>query len=165
MKDKVNLYRKIFIILFIIYIAFLLFVIVLKFPTGLAKGTINIWLDGGTINRLSPQLIPFKTIIFYVRHVQAVYDWFFKNLACNVIMFMPYGFLVPLISKKKINIGRKIIISGCIFSALIEVFQYITALGLCDIDDVILNTLGVLLGFGIYKITKNVLIKFKRSKV
>lgn len=165
MREKYNLYRKIFItIIFIMYIILLLFVIVLKFPTDMIRGVINAWLDGGDVNRLPLQLIPFKTIIFYVSHVQTIYDWFFKNLACNVIMFAPYGFLVPLISKK-INIGRKVILSGCIFSVLIEIFQYITALGLCDIDDVILNTLGVLLGFGIYKIAKNVLVKFKRSKV
>lgn len=165
MNKKFKLNRVILVTLFIIYIFILLFVIVLKFPIGLAKGTITTWLKGGEITRISPQLIPFKTNIDYIKNIHSFNDWFILNVTCNIIMFMPYGILLPAILKKKDNIGRKVILSGCILSVLIEIFQYITALGVCDIDDVILNTLGIALGFGLYNIAKNIITKLKRSKV
>ncbi len=139
-------------ILFAIYIAALILVIILKFPTGMVSSAIKYRMDGGNFGRVAPQFVPFKTIISYVSQVQTVSDWFFENLACNIIMFMPYGFLVPMIIKKQKFLCFRVIVSGGFLSILIEIFQYITALGVCDIDDVILNTLGTALGFGIYKI-------------
>ena len=128
----------------------LLGVIVLKFPTDMVWHTIYTWIQNGTISRMSPNLIPFKTIVAYASNVQAVYDWFFKNLACNILMFIPFGLLLPWFAKRKK--ARHIIVSGLIVSVLIEIFQYATALGVCDVDDVILNTLGVAIGYGIYAI-------------
>ena len=152
MKKIYDLIKKYSILLFSVYLAFLVVVIILKFPTGLVSGTIKSWMNGGTFYRMTPQFVPFKTIIEYVGMVQSIHDWFFKNLACNLIMFMPYGFLLPFMIQRKKRTGIKVVLSGCIASAAIEVFQYMTALGLCDIDDVILNTMGVALGYGIYKI-------------
>lgn len=152
MKKIYDLIKKYSKILFLIYMAFLIVVIILKFPTGLVRETIKSWMNGGTFYRMAPQLVPFKTIIEYVGMVHSIHDWFFKNLACNVIMFMPYGFLLPFIIQWNKRTGIKVALSGCIVSVVIEIFQYVTALGQCDIDDVILNTVGVILGYGIYKI-------------
>ena len=143
-----QLIRKISKPLFIIYLVLLILVIVLKYPTTLVVSTVQAWRRGEAVCRMAPQLVPFRTTIFYVKHVQAVNDWFFKNLACNLIMFMPYGFLLPMFAKK--NKRLRVILSGCIVSVMIEIFQYITALGQCDIDDVILNTAGVAIGYFIY---------------
>ena len=128
----------------------LILVIVLKFPTSLVINTFNSWQHGDKIFRLQPQLIPFKTIIDYLDQVQAVHDWFFKNLAANVIMFIPFGLLYPLCIKNNRHLGVKIIMSGIMLSVFIELFQYIAAIGQCDIDDVILNTAGVVLGLLLY---------------
>ena len=149
-------------VLFALYMVLLVLVIVLKFPTGLVSGTIQSWKSGGEFHRMAPQLIPFQTIIEYVSQVHSLNDWFIKNLVCNIIMFMPYGFLFPFIMKGDKNIGVKVILSGCMVSVVIEIFQYVTALGQCDIDDVILNTVGVVLGYAIYRIIDIVIIK--RSK-
>lgn len=139
-------------ILFLIYMGFVVLVLVLKFPTGLVTSTVKVWMNGGDVVRMEPQLIPFKTVIYYVQQVRAVHDWFFKNLSCNIIMFIPYGFLTPLFMRECKHMVLKVLGSATILSILIEIVQYVGALGLCDIDDVILNVLGALLGYGIYKL-------------
>lgn len=68
----------------------------------------------------------------------------------NVVMFLPLGFLVPLIWK---GIGKfsHILITGADFSLLIELSQLFSYRG-TDVDDLILNTLGAAVGFLLYKI-------------
>lgn len=61
----------------------------------------------------------------------------------NIAFFVPYGILFPL---KKWNV---VLISACAFSILIEAAQYFSRLGLCELDDVICNTLGAMIGFWI----------------
>lgn len=138
--------------IFIIYMAVLILVIILKFPTSLVTDTVKLWMEGGRMDRLQPQLVPFKTIIFYIQNVQAVYDWFFKNLAANILMFMPFGFLYPLLIKKEYRKGWRVALVGGLVSTLVEIFQYVMAIGQCDVDDVILNVTGVCIGYGIYKL-------------
>lgn len=104
---KMNKKEKIFHIcvsgIFALYLGILFIVIVLKFPTGLVSNTIKGWMKGAEVARLTPQLIPFKTIIPYIQQARAITDWFVKNLACNIIMFMPYGFLYPFVMEKSIQ--------------------------------------------------------------
>lgn len=59
----------------------------------------------------------------------------------NVLLFIPFGFLFPK------NTLRLEMISGFLLSMGIEAVQYFGCLGLCELDDVICNTLGSLAGF------------------
>ena len=75
------------------------------------------------------------------------------NLGGNVIMFIPLGFLLPRAFKKLNKLFR------CFFTAtliiiLVELTQLFTLLGSCDIDDLILNMVGIVLGFICHKIFK-----------
>lgn len=137
-------------ILFVVYMMLVILVLVLKFPTGMVSGTVRQWLDGEEVVRITPKLIPFDTIIAYARNVQVVSDWFFKNLACNLVMFIPHGFLLPLFIKECKHPVVKVILYVAMISVCIEVFQYIAALGVCDIDDVILNVISAMFGYVIY---------------
>lgn len=67
----------------------------------------------------------------------------------NVVMFLPFGFLVPLIWKE-MGKAAKICASGIAFSLLIELSQLLSSRG-TDVDDLILNTLGTAVGFLLYK--------------
>ena len=159
---KMNKKEKIFHIcvsgIFALYLGILFIVIVLKFPTGLVSNTIKGWMKGAEVARLTPQLIPFKTIIPYIQQARAITDWFVKNLACNIIMFMTYGFLYPFVMEKSIQKNcRRTILSAFILSVCIEIFQYISAFGHCDIDDVILNTVGAAIGYGLYLIAVKII--------
>lgn len=67
----------------------------------------------------------------------------------NFMLFLPFGILLPLCLSK----ARKswvCMLSGCLISIVIETVQYITQRGNCELDDVIMNTLGTAAGWGIY---------------
>lgn len=68
----------------------------------------------------------------------------------NVVMFLPMGFLVPLIWKGMRKLSN-IIVAGAALSLLIELSQLFSYRG-TDVDDLILNTLGAAVGFLLYKI-------------
>lgn len=96
---------------------------------------------------LSFNLIPFKTITAYLSWIgnENIDVWFF-NLFGNVLAFMPMGFLLPLVFKKLKSPGA-IVLAVLITSSVLEIIQLVAKLGIADIDDVILNTLGGFLGY------------------
>lgn len=67
------------------------------------------------------------------------------NLFGNIAMFMPIGFLLPLMSRKMQH-GIRAILVGSFLSVLIEFLQVFLRRG-TDIDDVILNTIGTVIGY------------------
>lgn len=71
------------------------------------------------------------------------------NLAGNIIGFIPFGVMLPMLflSARK---AWKVMALGFEVSALIEVSQLIWRVGCCDVDDMILNTCGVFLGYVLY---------------
>lgn len=147
MKNKRKEWKKITILFFIIYLFLLFLILVFKFPTGMTVETLKNLIHGEAVTRLAPQWVPFWTIADYVKKAHAVNDWFVKNLVGNVALFIPYGILIPCFSKWN---GWKVVLSGCFLSVFIEILQYATALGQLDIDDVILNTFGVMVGYVSY---------------
>ena len=70
----------------------------------------------------------------------------FLNLAGNVIGFLPFGFFLPILSRRLRN-GVLVTMSGFGLSLLVESIQLIFKVGCFDVDDLILNTLGVLFGY------------------
>ena len=75
------------------------------------------------------------------------------NLAGNVLLFIPLGYLLPRIWKKQENFFR--FFFTCAVSILIvELVQLFTLLGSFDVDDLILNLGGMTLGFLFYHLTK-----------
>lgn len=68
----------------------------------------------------------------------------------NLISFIPLGVCFPLI---KTNLSSlRIVGTGFLISLLFECLQYILAIGITDITDLTLNTLGVCVGLLIYQI-------------
>ncbi len=81
------------------------------------------------------------------------------NLLGNIVCFMPFGFLLPTISKKKNNNNFivNIFIVTCftfLFSTVVETVQLVTKVGAFDVDDIFLNTIGGILGYIVFKILK-----------
>ena len=70
----------------------------------------------------------------------------FLNLAGNVIGFLPFGFFLPILSRRLRN-GAVVTALGFGLSLLVESIQLVFKVGCFDVDDLILNTLGVLLGY------------------
>lgn len=71
----------------------------------------------------------------------------FRTWLMNVFLFVPLGLSLPFILPDKIP--HKVILTvtlAALFSLTIEYLQYRYALGYCEADDIIMNTLGTLLG-------------------
>ena len=72
---------------------------------------------------------------------------FLKEIIANIFMLFPVGLLLPvLLTKNK----RKTIPIGIGISASVELLQLVTKTGMCELDDLIYNTLGLLIGYGVY---------------
>ena len=84
--------------------------------------------------------------------VNGMHFFWFKQIFFNVLLFVPFGFLLPMISKHFKNPIIAVTI-GCLFSGMIEIMQYITGRGLTEVDDVITNTIGAAVGVAMYWIT------------
>lgn len=76
----------------------------------------------------------------------SVKNWL--NVLLNVAMFVPLGFLLPLISGKLRKWYLPIGIGFCL-SFAIELFQLWRGTGVCDIDDLFANTLGTVIGYAV----------------
>ena len=99
---------------------------------------------------------PLKTIRLYITLLQGSDGYLvrhaFINLAGNVIMFVPIGYLLPRIWRKFRSFFGVFIIT-VIFIVLVESLQFFTGLGSCDVDDLILNVPGAMIGYLLWKLT------------
>lgn len=111
-------------------------------------------------------LIPFLEIHrFWVYREQIGIRNVFLNLAGNVIGFIPFGLALPIIFRRQVK-GKTVVLLGMTMSVLVEAMQLIGRVGSCDVDDVILNTLGAFLGYIIYKAVRllyTVIVRIKSS--
>lgn len=107
-------------------------------------------------------LIPLKTIVSYIRDMfSSLLDssTIFYNLLGNIVCLMPLSFFVTLLFNK-INTLKKFLIVVFSFTFGIEIIQFLTMCGSCDIDDIVLNTFGAIIMFKFLKIESvNNLIK------
>lgn len=100
-------------------------------------------------NRLSKvNLILFEEILEMLRH-GSLYNAFY-NIIGNIVWFIPLGYLIPFICKDLSSIGIIVRVSMLI-SFSIEIMQFIFRTGISDIDDILFNTIGGMLGYIIFK--------------
>ncbi|MBQ6569260.1 MAG: VanZ family protein [Clostridia bacterium] len=95
-------------------------------------------------------LVPFKVVgqTYREAFVYGHINYFIINFLGNIIMFMPFGFAIPLLWKIE---GKKVILIGLCCSCFIEFCQLFLSRG-TDVDDLMLNTLGTALGYLLYKL-------------
>ena len=91
-----------------------------------------------------------------------------KNVLGNVVLFFPLGFLLPVVYKPMRNFRICFVISFGT-SLLIEICQYEFAERIFDVDDILLNTVGSIIGWLIFKILhwaySLVFIKIKGKRI
>lgn len=75
---------------------------------------------------------------------------FLVNLVGNLVGFMPFGFFIPMLSKKKKFF--QVLLLSFQFTLTIEMIQLFTKVGIFDVDDLFLNTVGGVLGYICYRI-------------
>lgn len=83
---------------------------------------------------------------------------FIRLFVGNIVWFVPWGFLIPMIYK---NNKFFVFLSGFAFSLAIEILQFALKKGLFEIDDLILNTIGAILGYSLYLCTRKIMCKNK----
>ncbi len=129
------IFRKIYRIFILPYTIFLLYLMFLGF--GREQHEANI-----------VRLLPFVSTILFVQNTTS-WESIIINLFGNIIMFIPFGFLGWL--NAKYFSFKKLIVDFLSALIIVEALQYLTRLGVFDIDDLALNSLGVWIGFQMRK--------------
>jgi glycopeptide antibiotics resistance protein len=104
-------------------------------------------------------LQPFKTIRFYLTE-QADFLIAFYNLGANIGLFIPFGVYYCYVTKNA-TISKLIFLSIGVIG-IIEGLQFITRRGSLDIDDLILNVLGVTIGYIVSPVFQKVFVMKER---
>ena len=94
------------------------------------------------------RLVPMVSTFNFVKGT-IVLKTVITNVFGNILMFMPFGFLGIVFPK--LNNFPVLILDFLFAIILVESLQYFTRLGVFDIDDVLLNTFGVAIGFWVYR--------------
>lgn len=98
----------------------------------------------------------FKEIHRFWYYREAVgFSWAAINLFGNVVCFLPFGFFVPILKKKRMNLFVMTFCTFC-FSLLIETLQLVLKIGVFDVDDLFLNTVGGAVGYILYVIARGI---------
>ncbi|MDD2392136.1 MAG: VanZ family protein [Bacilli bacterium] len=138
-KKVVNFHNELMMFLFGIYVLCIFYVVTFQD------------VDWSTSN-----FIPFKEIFRYDFGTRL----FYKNVIGNMMMFMPYGlFITYFLKTKKVSL---ILFLSFILSLTIEITQFFIG-RVFDIDDIMLNLIGALIGFYLFRIINY--IKQKLPKV
>jgi glycopeptide antibiotics resistance protein len=143
-------------IIFLAYIAILVKVMVFKGIPAIKVEQLMLNF-GGTDSGHGPNFVPFATIGPYLLGYKG---WIIAgiNLAGNIVLPLPIGFLAPLVYPKMT--WKKALMLAVATGLSIEIMQTVLHVGIFDIDDVILNAFGVMIGYFAFRIIS----KWARAK-
>lgn len=134
-------------VLFVLYILLLIYLLFLSEDYGRKNFVLR---------EYRYNLIPFQEICrFWIYRKKVGYFAAFLNLAGNVIGFLPFGFFLPIFGHRFRN-GWLIGLLGLSLSLSVECIQLICKVGCFDVDDLILNTLGAVLGYVIFAVSNRI---------
>ena len=128
--------KAIFLTVFAIYILSLLYLTIFRFNFYYDERRLNLTLFIGLIN------------VFR----NAGIGEFLRQFLGNIGWFVPLGFFLPVLIKRKSLLITAAI--GLAFSFFIEVTQFVFYKGVAELDDLILNTLGAVIGYLLYRLSK-----------
>lgn len=103
------------------------------------------------------RLKPLASTIYFVSNSLFWRD-IIINLVGNLVMFVPFGFLGWIFPR--LNQYKTLVINFVFVLIIVESMQYFTRLGVFDIDDVLLNSIGVSIGYYL-KLRIEKLLSFK----
>lgn len=134
MERKLNVTK----IIFAIYGLFLIWLILFKMAFSLDDIP---WFS----RTRSVNLIPFR----YITDVGNIHT---KEVVMNVIVFIPMGVYLKMLAVS----SKKAVLLGAVSSLAFELSQFLFAIGACDITDIITNTLGTVVGVGLYALLRKI---------
>lgn len=141
-------------IVFIIYISVLIYFVFFSDRYGRLEG----------YSEYRYNLTPFMEIHRYLEYSD-YFTWenLITNLAGNILVFSPMGILIPIFMKRRVGI---LYIGGASFllSFFIETVQLVFKIGVFDVDDLMMNTAGGLIGYLVYRISQTVYRFYLKKK-
>ena len=140
-KQQKDIIRKGSWFLFLIYMAVMVYF--LFFSEGFHR-------TGGTLYQYNLDL--FREIergFWCLEHGNIQY--FIVNVVLNVVAFVPFGFILPIISPKNRRLLNVFFLS-LEMTLAIEILQMVFQVGIFDVDDIFMNTLGGTLGYILYEL-------------
>ena len=143
--------------LILVYICIMVVARITLFPMELRDGHVQPLLF--SLEKMLPprlNLLPLVNILNYETLWESRI-----NIIGNITMFIPIGVIFPAVYKKTLNTPGKAIAAGALFSLTIETLQLFFFERMTDVDDLILNTLGYVIGYGLYLLAKKL---FKDKK-
>ena len=103
--------------------------------------------------KANSNIIPFFSFYVFITtpyKSAVVVKYFIINLASNLLLFLPWGLLLPSIAGKLRSFGRFFVFTSIVI-VIIELLQLFLMLGSADIEDYLLNILGASVGFWLNK--------------
>src|SRR5829696_1515705 len=136
--------RALTIFLFIVYLVILVKIVLFKGALfyQVVPGTDDYRINSQNKTYYGYNLVPFRTILsFLTLHPSTSTSAKVFNLLGNIALFIPFGFLFPILFDRMSKFKTVFFIS-LLLSLFFELFQLITHTGQSDVDDLILNSLG-----------------------
>ena len=137
-------------VLLLMYINLAVIIRFVFFPRDLVDGRIQpLIFEAATVFPLRINLIPLVHLFDY----DSIQDIIW-NVVGNAVLFIPSGIVLPIVYRK-LDSFWKVAAAGACISLCIEILQLPFASRASDIDDIIVNTLGVAVGYGVYRAVKH----------
>jgi len=134
--------RRMLILMFAAYALFMLYLLLVRNRGGLPA-------DPAAWRREQFNLIPFLSVREYLADLFGTDPVKTRaaviNLGGNIFLFVPFGFLIPVLFAKFRSPSRVLLLMAAVMTA-VEILQLLTCRGHCDVDDLILNLAGVAAG-------------------
>lgn len=140
---KLRLYQNILMLLFAGYTIVLALIILFKFDINYTAFLHEMLSKNNEVNRVN--LVPFRNIRTYL-DVWGSYG--FENLAGHVVAFIPVGIGIRYLFAKN---SIKAVLWCLLITVLFEMIQYVFCIGFLDVDDIILNLMGSVIGILVCK--------------
>ena len=135
-------------ILLLMYINLAVIIRFVFFPKELVDGHVqSLVFDPYSVIPFRINMVP----LFHLLEYDSIRDIIW-NVVGNAAMFIPSGIVLPILYRK-LDSFWKVVAGGALISLCIEILQLPFASRASDVDDLILNTLGVAVGYGIYAVT------------
>ena len=136
-------------VLLLMYVNLAVIIRYVFFPRALVNGHVQpLVFDPAAVFPLRVNLVPFALLFDYDNMRDMVW-----NTVGNMAMMIPSGIVLPIVYKE-LDSFWKVVGAGALLSLCIEILQLPFASRATDVDDLILNVLGVAVGYGIYSAMK-----------
>lgn len=138
---------------------FLVYIVVIIYFVLFAE----MWGRSDISQQYSYNIIPFKEIKRFALNIDKLgWQVVLVNLLGNVVAFIPFGMCLPGLSDDGLTFFSASILTFD-FSLAIELMQLVTRVGCFDVDDLILNTAGGMIGYAVYSLYRR--MKGKKNDI